>query len=339
MSALEGVPPEIIILPPLALAAGVDLYLTLLVLGAATGSGWWATLPGALGDLDAPGVILIVGGFYLLEFLAETRPSTALFWNAFHAIIRPLAGVLLALLLLEGQPLTIVVPGAALAGILASVAHAARTGGGVLLWLDSARHPNRLLIALFEDVAVIGMVVLLLDAPRAALLAALLVITATLHLARSQVRAFAFAIRLVWAKAWRTLGHPRWTDPQAFPRWVRDALAGDVMAPGGGLRGSPAAGHRLPRAPRFAVGWVVVRGDTPLFVYQRHGGIGEVDMGSLRATSVSESAFFRRVELAGTASPNLYFGLDGPGTESLRAEFLATRTDLPPARNPGAGGG
>jgi len=339
LSLLEGVPPEVIILPPLALAAGVDLYLTLLILGAATGWGWWESLPGALGDLDAPGVILIVGGFYLFEFLAETRPSTALFWNAFHAIIRPLAGVLLALLLLEGQPLAVVVAGAALAGILASVAHAARTGGGVLLWLDSARHPNRLLIALFEDVAVLGMVVLLLDAPRAALLAALLVIAVTLHVARSQVRAFAFAIRLAWARAWRTLGHPRWTEPEAFPRWVRGALEGDVMAPGGGLRGSTAAGHRLPGAPRFIVGWVVVRGDTPLFVFRRHGGPGEVDLGSLPVTGVSESAFFRRVELGGAAPANLYFGLDGPGTESLRAEFLSTRTDLSPARNPEPGGG
>jgi hypothetical protein len=335
LSELGALPPELLVLPPLALAAGVDLYLTLLVLGAAPGSGWWESLPGALGDLGAPGVVLIVGSFYLLEFLAEAWPSSALIWNAFHAIIRPLAGALLALLLLDGQPASVVVPGAIVAGLLASGSHAARTGGGVLLWLDSARHPSRVLIALLEDVSVLGTVVLVLDAPQVALGVALAVLLLTLRLAGSQVRAFAFAVRLVWARAWRSLGQPRWDDPESFPRWVRDALEGDVMAPGGGLRGSPAGGHLLPRTPRFVVGWVVVRGDTPLFVYPRRGAPGTVDLGPLRASRVSESAFFRRVELLGPPPANLYFGLDGPGPESLRAEFLARRGQYVPAWNPG----
>ena len=94
------------------------------------------------------------------------------------------------------------------------------------------------------------------------------------------------------------------------------------MAPGGGLRGTPAGGHRLPGAPRFAVGWVVVRGDTPLFVFRRRAHVSRVDLGTLPAVGVAESAFFRRVEMGGPGSPNLYFRLDGPGRESLRAEFL-----------------
>ena len=322
MNALQAIPPEFLVLPPLALAAGVDLYLTLLLLGAAPSTGWWGSLPGALGDLHSTGVLVMAGSFYLMELAAEGWPSAALFWNAFHAIIRPLAGALLALLLLDGQPLTVVVPGAAVAGLMASAAHAARTGGGVLFWLDSAKHPNRVLVALLEDVAVLGLVVLLLDQPLWALAAAGVIVSASLRVAGSQVRAFAFAVRLVWARAWQTLGQPRWDDPESFPRWVRDALAGDVMAPGGGLRGCPAGGHRLPGAPRFATGWVVVRGDTPLFVYPRRGGLGSVDLGTLHADEVSESAFFRRVALSSGGGPaNLYVGLDGPGIESLRAEF------------------
>jgi hypothetical protein len=137
-----------------------------------------------------------------------------------------------------------------------------------------------------------------------------------------QVRAFGFAVRLLWGRAWRTLGQPRWDDSDALPRWVRDALAGDIMAPGGGLRGAPAGGHRLPGAPRFTTGWVVVRGDTPLFVFSRRGRADRVELGTLRATGVSESSFFRRVELEGPVPANLYIGLDGPGPESLRAAFL-----------------
>jgi hypothetical protein len=290
---------------------------------AAPSLGWWGSFPGALGDLDSPGVLAIVGSFYVLEFLAERWPSGALFWNAFHAIIRPLAGALLALLLLDGQPPEIMASGAVVAGALAAGAHATRTGGGVLQWLDSAPHPNRLLVALLEDVGVLGAITLLLDAPAWALAASVIVIAVASPLVGSQVRAFAFAVRLVWGRVWGTLGQSRWDDPDQFPGWVRNALEGDIMAPGGGLRGSPAAGHRLPGAPRFSTGWVVVRGDTPLFVFpRRRRGTGRVDLGSLHATDVSQSAFFRRVKLQGLLSANLYFGLDGPGVESLRAEFL-----------------
>lgn len=323
MSGLAAVSPELLALPPLALAAGVDLYLTLLFLGAAPTFGWWTTLPGALGDLDSLGVLAIVGSFYVLEFLAERWPSGALFWNAFHALIRPLAGALLALLLLDGQPPEIRVGGAIVAGALAAGAHATRTGGGVLQWLDAAPHPNRLLVALMEDVGVLGAVTLLLDAPGWALAATGLVAAVSLPMVGSQIRAFAFAVRLVWGRIWGTLGQPKWDDPDDFPKWIREALEGDIMAPGGGLRGNPAAGHRLPGAPRFSTGWVVIRGDTPLFVYpRRRKGTGRVDLATLRATDVSESAFFRRVKLQGATSANLYFGLDGPGVESLRAEFL-----------------
>lgn len=322
MPALPVIAPELLTLVPLAMAAGVDLYLTLLFLGAVPALGWWDTLPGALGDLNSTGVLVMVGAFYLLELLSEFFPSAALFWNAFHAIIRPVAGALLALLLLDGSPLSVVVPGALVAGLLASGAHAARTGGGVLFWLDSRKVPNRLLVALLEDAAVLGVVTLALDGPGLALAATGVVTVAAARLVGSQVRAFAFAVGLVWARVWLTLGQPRWRDPEDFPGWVRDALEGDIMAPGGGLRGSPAAGHRLPGAPRFATGWVVVRGDTPLFVFRRRARTARVDLGTLRAGEVAESAFFRRVELGGAASCNLYFRLDGPRREALKAEFL-----------------
>ena len=58
--------PEILILPPLAIAAGIDLYLTLLLIVAAPTLGLWPELPGALGDLDSPSVLITVGVFYLL---------------------------------------------------------------------------------------------------------------------------------------------------------------------------------------------------------------------------------------------------------------------------------
>ncbi len=325
MSAIFAAAPELLVLLPLSIAAGVDLYLTLLFLGAATTSTWWSDpLPGALGDLDSLAVLLVVGGFYLLEFAAERFPAAALFWNAFHAVIRPVSGALLALLLLEGHPLSIVAPGALLAGATASLAHAVRTGDIVLRWLSDIRTPHPLLISIAEDVLAVALVVLVIDLPLWAAGAAGVVAVSSLVFAGSRVRAFVFAIRLGVGRVFQTLGAPRWTEPQGFPSWVRGALAHDVMAPGGGLRGSRAAAARLPGAPSFATGWVVVTGDAPVFVFRGPKGVRMVDLEGRRAASVSEMDFFRRVDLGEADQPQaaLLFGLAGPGVESLKAEFM-----------------
>jgi hypothetical protein len=324
---MPELPAELLILAPLALAVGIDLYLTLLFLGAATTTPWWShPLPGALSDLDSPWILIVSGAFYLLEFSAERHAPTSLLWNAFHAVIRPLAGALLALLLLDGASLLVVVPAALLAGVLASLAHAVRSGGAIVRWLGSVTTPHVLLVTLLEDSIVLGLVTLALDAPLWALSvsAALAIVTALAT--PSHARAFAFAVRLVTGRAFQTLTQRRWMGPEELPWWVRRALEGDVLAPGGGLRGSPAGAHRLPGAPRFATGWVVIRGSSPVFVFLRGARVGAVDLGPLSADGVQETGFFRRVDLrtaAGTTT-RVFFGVNGPSEESLRAEFLFT---------------
>jgi len=322
---MAELPIELLILLPLALAAGVDLYLTLLLLGAAPTMPWWSQpLPGALGDLDPLGVLIMVGGFYLLEFIAERTPTIALGWNTFHAVIRPIAGILLGLLLLDGQPVAILVCGALVAGVVASLAHAARSGRAIMRWLDSVSARQDLLVSLLEDALVLGAVALSLDRPLWALYAALAVILVGSLGASSDVRAFFFAVRLAVDYVLESLGQSRWRGSEELPAWVRGALEGDILAPGGGLRGSPAGAHRLPGAPRFATGWIVVRGGSPVFVFRWRSALGRIDLGSLTADAVQEASLFRRVELktaAGTPA-YIFFGLSGPSREALQAEFL-----------------
>lgn len=328
-------PVELLILAPLALASGIDLYLTLLVIGAAPTTPWWDhPLPGALGDLDSPGVLLMVGTLYLLEFSAERYPPTALLWNALHAVIRPIAAALLALLLLEGEPLPIVLGGAVAAGALASLAHAVRSGGAIVRWLGSTSTPHVLLVSLLEDTIVIGLVVLALDAPVWALrVAGALALVAAVAVP-SSARAFAFAVRLSAARAFQPITLRRWIASEDLPAWVRRALHGDILAPGGGLRGSPVGAYRLPGAPRFASGWIVIRGSSPIFVFPRGlmpgragGRPRAIDLAPLDAEEVVEAGFFRRVDLRGaTGAPAcVFFGVDGPSVESLRSEFLFRR--------------
>ena len=323
MSFFTSLPAVLLFLPALSLAAGLDLYLTLLVLGLAPHTGLWeAAPPGALGDLDSAGVLLVAGGFYVMEMAAERWATSALVWNGFHAVIRPLSGLLLALLLLDGEPAHIQAGFAVLAGALASLAHGVRTGSRILLWLRGARAPNRWLLSAMEDVVVVGLIALALDLPGVASVAVLVITAIWLARGRSDIRAFLFAARLGAGRVWGSLGRARWTHPDKFPHWLRQKLEGDVMAPGGGLRGSPAGAHRLPGAARFTTGWVVLRGGTPLFVHRGSRVTDQVDLGDLSATGVIEDSLFRRVdfETGDGGMACLYLGIDGPGVEALRSE-------------------
>jgi hypothetical protein len=266
----------------------------------------------------------MVGTFYLLEFSAERYPTAALVWNAFHAIVRPIAGALLALLLLDGEPVLLVLAGAITAGGFASFAHAARSGGAIVRWLGSTTAPHVLLVSMLEDALVLGLVTLSLDVPVAALASAVALVGGAALVGPSHARAFGFAVRLAVARVAQTLTQRRWLGPEELPLWVRAPLEGDDMAPGGALRGSPAAAHRLPGAPRFATGWVVVRGGSPLFVYRRRTEAASVDLGPLTAENVLETSFFRRVDLkTSSGTPvRVFFGVNGPSEASLRAEFM-----------------
>jgi hypothetical protein len=328
---MSTIPPELLFLAPLSVAAGIDLYLTLLFIGASPTIGLWPPLPGALGDLDSPGVLLMVGAMYVLEFAAERHAPTALVWNAFHAIIRPLSGALLALLLLDGQPIVIVVSGALLAALLSSIVHGVRSGGAVIRWLGAVATPSVLLVSLLEDALVVGLVALTLDLPGWATAGALLLALAFLPSAPSDLRAFTFAIRLAVARVFQPLTQRRWLWPDELPARVRASLDDDdALAPGGALRGSPVGAYRLPGVPRFVTGWLLIRGGSPLLVRRRLGSLQRVALGALDARAVVERGFFLEVDLRVNegGSSCVFFSLNGPSVASLEAEFLAPKKNL-----------
>ena len=321
-----ALPPELLALPPLAVAAGVDLYLTLLLIGAAPTLGLWPPpLPGALGDLDSPAVLIVLGVFYLMEIVAERFPPAAVVWNAFHAIIRPVSGALLALLLLDGQPVLVILAGAVVAGGLASIAHGIRSGGAVLRWLGAGVAPPTRLVSVAEDVGVIGLVSLTLDAPVWALGLTTVGLVVVTPFTRSLLRAFRYAVLLIAGRVFVSFRQRRWRGTEELPVWVSAALEDDdVLAPGGALRGSPVGAWKLPGAPHFVLGWVVVRGGAPVCVFRRRRSTVCVDLGDLPASGIYEGDLFRRVDLTRAgAHPFLLFGLGGPSVESLRAEFTA----------------
>lgn len=324
VTPLLPIAPEILVLTPLAVAAGLDLYLTLLLIGAAPTLGLWPLpLPGALGDLDSPSVLITVGIFYLLEFAAERFPPAALAWSAFHAIIRPVSGALLALLVLDGQPLIVILMGAVLGAALASVAHGMRSGASVLRWLGAGVAPSILLVSLAEDILVVGLVSLSLHIPTVALGLTALAALVLLGEMPSLLRAFAFAVWLAIGHVFGPLRQRRWTGVDEMPPWLVHALENDeLFAPGGVLRATRAAGWRLSGRRGFQVGWVVVRGGAPLFVSRSPGSTVCIDLGTFGVRAFLEEGLYRRIDLiASGPAPFLLLGSGGPTTEGLRAEF------------------
>lgn len=321
------VPVELLILPPLAMAAGVDLYLTLLFLGVAPATGLWPTpLPGALGDLGFPVVLVTAGALYIGEVVAERSPPAALAWNAFHAVIRPVSGALLALLLLDAQPLPLVVVGVVCGGVLAWATHAVRTGAWALRALSDADGPSPALVSAAEDAVVVGTVSLSLDLPRWAFAASMLAFLTLAPLAPSRIRAFVHAIRLGIDRVFRTVGLRRWRRGDELPPWIGPTLQSgeqDVVHVGT-VRGCPAGAWRLEDAPLFTAGWIVVRDGRPFFLYRTRKHACRVDLGQRRAVDVRDRNLCRRIELAGDGAPAfLLVGWSGPSTESLAADFPA----------------
>ena len=315
---------ELAALLPLALAAGLDLPLTLLLLGSATAIGFQSPLPGELADLAVAPVLAMAGLFWLLELWAERRWLSALVWNLAQGLVRPLAGALLALLLIPdaGAPWRY---GAALVAALVSLwTQAGRTGWRLLLDLARARQPSRILVSAAEDAAALALVALLLDAPLAAGWLSLVILALGAAWARPAVRAYRFGLRLVWGGTWGILAPRRWSEPGRFPRWVKRALSSDALSTGGGLRGAPAGALAHPDLEVFHGGWVVVRGGSPLFLYRRGGSTRSVDLRGGQALRVLRDRIHNRVELQDPQGRTyaLCFSWDGPVPEGLGAEFL-----------------
>ena len=318
---LEG-PLQLITLLPLSIAAGVDLYLTLLFLGFAPRLGW-AAPPGELFDLSVPAVMGMAALFYAFERAIEAHPLGAIFWNAAHTIIRPLAAALLALMALPDLADPVRWAGAFAAATLTLATHVTRSGWRLLLTLMPARARTRVLVTVAEDAGVLALLSLLMDAPTAAVILAGFVILAGLRWGFSASSAFNFSLRLLWDSSRALLRHRRWRGPERFPGWLRRTLEDPSLAPAGGLRGSPAGAVNLPGVGLFRRGWVVILGGSPVFLYRWRTGAQAMDLATDRAMAVTPASLHNRVDLGHPDGRRfaLYFSLDGPEPEDLRSQF------------------
>ena len=96
----------LLFLGPAGLAAGVNLYLTVFVIGVLTRLGWVAEyLPENLDPLGSWPVIVVSALLAVVEFVADKVPYVDNTWDVVHTFVRPVGAMLLALNVLpEGDP-------------------------------------------------------------------------------------------------------------------------------------------------------------------------------------------------------------------------------------------
>jgi hypothetical protein len=150
-----------------ALAAGVNVYATVALIGLAVRFGWVA-LPPQYQPFGSDIAIGVAGVMYLLEFFADKIPFVDTLWDVVHTAIRPVGGALIAVTTL-GEASPVVTAVAALAGgAVATGSHLTKAGTRAMANASPEPFSNWAL-SLGGDAFVFGMGYLALAHPVAAL--------------------------------------------------------------------------------------------------------------------------------------------------------------------------
>lgn len=154
MDPLASVSATLALTMGVAWASGINLYAAIFMLGSlgATGN---LVLPPDLQLLASPLVIMVAGGMYCLEFVADKMPGVDTGWDAIHTFIRIPAGALLAAGAVgEVNPPLALAAGLVGAGLSAG-SHATKSGARVMINASPEPFTNWL-ASISEDVTVIA---------------------------------------------------------------------------------------------------------------------------------------------------------------------------------------
>jgi Domain of unknown function (DUF4126) len=166
-----------------SLAAGVNLYATVAILGLAARYRW-VELPEQFKVFDNPWIIGAACVLYVIEFVADKVPWVDSIWDSVHTLIRPVGGALIAVASIgEASPLMTGVI-ARLGGTVAAGGHATKAGTRVAANTTPEPFSNWLL-SLAEDAFVIGLSFITLKFPLVALGVSVAILFLIVMVARS----------------------------------------------------------------------------------------------------------------------------------------------------------
>jgi hypothetical protein len=173
-------------------ASGLNVYATVLVTGLVGRFGDVERVPEVLERTD---VLVAAALLSTVEFVADKIPYVDSGWDAVHTVIRPtLAAILGALLAGEADDLGEAVA-AVLGGSTALASHAAKAS--LRLAVNASPEPvSNIVLSLAENTAVVGVLLLAVDHPWAALAVAAALLVAAAALAAVLIR----VIRRGWGQ-------------------------------------------------------------------------------------------------------------------------------------------
>ena len=165
-----------------SLAAGVNLYATVALVGLAARFGW-VELPEQFQVFNNPWVIGVAGVLYVVEFFADKIPWVDTMWDAVHTFVRPVGGALIAVAALGDASPTIEGLVALLGGAVAAGSHATKAGTRVAANASPEPFSNWAL-SIIEDIFVVGLGLVTLKFPLLALGISLVILLVMVFAAR-----------------------------------------------------------------------------------------------------------------------------------------------------------
>jgi hypothetical protein len=166
----------LLMLAPTAVAAGVNLYLTVLVTGLAVRFDWATeALPDSLDVLGSWPVLAAALLMTIIEFTADKVPYIDNAWDVIHTFVRPLGALLIALSVLPENDPGVNATLALLAGAGALTSHSSKAGARALI--NTSPEPfSNIAVSFAEDLSVVGLMVLAFQYPKIAAVIAVVVV-------------------------------------------------------------------------------------------------------------------------------------------------------------------
>jgi Domain of unknown function (DUF4126) len=175
-------------------AAGLNVYATVLTLGALAHAHWVALPPGLEG-LDNWWVIGVSATLFFAEFVADKIPGFDLLWNAMHTFIRVPVAALLAYRATTQLTPEMQLLATAVGGAIALAAHGSKTAARALV-TPSPEPISNIALSSTEDVAAVGITWLATQHPWAAASITLSLLLVTVLMMRWVVK----ALRGMWQR-------------------------------------------------------------------------------------------------------------------------------------------
>jgi hypothetical protein len=179
-----------------ALAAGVNVYATVALIGLSVRFGW-VDLPAQYAPFGSEIVIAAAVVMYLLEFFADKVPYVDTVWDMVHTVIRPVGGALIAVTSLGEAGPAATGLAALLGGTVAASSHFTKASTRAVANTSPEPFSNWAL-SVVEDVFAVGLGFLALTHPVAALVVALVVLVCILAFSVAIVR-----LAMQWLGRWR----------------------------------------------------------------------------------------------------------------------------------------